>query len=409
MRYDVIVVGAGPAGSTTARECSSKGLSVLLLDRAEFPRDKPCGGAVTVRAAEELPFDLDPVVERVMLGMYLSVNRTEGFYRRSKRELAYFTQRRNLDTFLVERATEAGASLRERAVVRDVETRESHTIVRTDDESFEARTLVAADGANGRTARLAGLDVAFVQGLALEGNVTPPDDCAGGWEDVMCLDVGGPPGGYGWMFPKGDHLNIGVGGFRQVGPNIRESLDQLVRFYGFDSSDLWGVRGHHLPLRRSNSSLVCGNVILVGDAAGLLDPLTGEGIYAAIWSGKAAARHIAAYLGGEVTDLDGYRREVERELIPELRVSRRFKDLFHLAPGFYIRVERWTSILWMLTGRILRGEQTYDDVMRRHSNLATMVDFVSDLVRVMPALQRIEGLEEPPPPQRFFLSGKRHQ
>ena len=409
MRYDVIVVGAGPAGSTTARECASRGLSVLLLDRAEFPRDKPCGGAVTVRAAAELPFDLAPVVERVMFGMYLTVNRAKGFYRRSTRELAYFTQRRHLDTYLVERATEAGARLRERAAVREVETRASYTTVRTDDESFEGRTLVAADGANGQTARLAGVGVGLIHGVALEGNITPSGDYPKGWEDVMALDVGGPPGGYGWMFPKGDHLNIGVGGFKHVGPNIRESLDQLVRFYGFDASDIWGVRGHLLPLRRPTSALVSGNVILVGDAAGLLDPLTGEGIHAAIWSGKAAARHLAAYLGEEERDLDTYRREVERELIPELRVSRRFKDLFHLAPGFYIRIERWTSVLWNLTVRILRGDQTYDGVMDRHPKLATVVELVSDLVRVTPVLQRIQGLEEPPPPQRFFVDGARRQ
>ena len=409
MLYDVIVAGAGPAGSTTARECASRGLSVLLLDRAEFPRDKPCGGAVTVRAAGELPFDLAPVVERVMHGMYLSVNRAKGFYRRSSRELAYFTQRRHLDTFLVERATEAGASLRERALVRDVEKRASYMIVRTRDESFEGRTLVAADGANGQTARLAGVDVGIIHGLALEGNVTPSGDYPERWEDVMALDVGGPPGGYGWMFPKGDHLNIGVGGWKHIGPNMRESLDQLVRFYGFDAGDIWGLRGHHLPLRRPTSPLVHGNVVLVGDAAGLLDPLTGEGIYAAIWSGKAAARHLAAFLGEEATDLDGYGREVERKLEPELRISRRFKDLFHMAPGFYIRIERWTSILWKLTGRILSGEQTYHDVMGRHRTLATVIDFVSDMVRVTPVLQRIQGLKEPPPPQRFFTDSMRHQ
>ena len=171
----------------------------------------------------------------------------------------------------------------------------------------------------------------------------------------MALDLGGPPGGYGWMFPKGDHLNIGVGGFKHVGPSMRKSLDHLVRFYGFNPGDIWGMRGHHLPVRRPTSPLVSSNVVLVGDAAGLLDPFTGEGIYAAIWSGKAAARHLAAYLGEEVKDLDGYNREVERDLIPELGVSRRFKDLFLLAPGFYIRIERWTSVLWKLTVRILTG------------------------------------------------------
>ena len=408
MRYDVIVVGAGPAGSTTARECASRGLSVLMLDKAEFPRDKPCGGAVTPRAAELLPFDIKPVVERVVFGMHLSVRHSKGFTRRSPREVTYLTQRLHLDSFLLDRALDAGATLRQRAPVREVERYSSHVVVRTADETFEGRALVAADGANGSTARLAGMDPALIHGIALEGNVTPRGPFPKEWEDVLGLDVGSIPGGYGWIFPKGDHLNIGLGGWKYVGPSLRERLEELARFYGFDAADLWGLRGHHLPIRRQTSPLVDGNLLLVGDAGGLLDPLTGEGIYAAIWSGRTAAQHLAAYVAGEVPNLDGYRREVERELVPDLIVSRQFKDLFHLTPGLFLAVMRRTSVLWGLTCRLLRGEQTYAGVMRAHSITATIIDFISDLVRVTPRLQRIAGLRDPAPPQRFFHRSAHH-
>ena len=110
---------------------------------------------------------------------------------------------------------------------------------------------------------------------------------------MMGLNLGGIPGGYGWIFPKRDHLNIGLGGWKHVGPSLRARLDELVRLYGFDPGDLWGLRGHHLPLRSSTTPLVSGNLLLVGDAAGLVDPLTGEGIHAAIRSGRAAAHHMA--------------------------------------------------------------------------------------------------------------------
>jgi geranylgeranyl reductase family protein len=409
MRYDVIVIGAGPAGSTTARECASRGLSVLMLDRAEFPRDKPCGGGVSVRAADILPFNLQPVVERVATDMHLTMRQGRGFTRHSDQGLVLLTQRSRFDTFLVDQAIEAGVTLRQQTTLRDVERHPSHVIVRTREETFESDTLVGADGANGVTAKLAGIKVNLVHGVALEGNVTPNGAFPARWEQTFGLDVGCTPGGYGWIFPKGDHLNIGLGAWKYFGPNLRGQLDGLVRFYGFAPQDLWGLRGYHLPVRVPGSPLADGNMLLVGDAAGLLDPLTGEGIYSAMWSGRAAANHIAGYVGGEVPDLDGYRQEIERGLVPDLKVSRQFHDLFHLAPGFYIGIERLTSLLWDVTSRVLIGEQTYSGVMRNHHTFATVVDFLSDLIRVTPFLQRRSGLRDPAPPERFFLGSTRYR
>ena len=409
MRYDVIVVGAGPAGSTTARECASRGLSVLLLDKSEFPRDKPCGGGVTVRAAALLPFELTPVVERVISRAQITNRQSRGFTRSHPEVLTYFTQRSSLDNFLVQRATDVGAAFRERQTVREVQRHSTHVVVRTCDEAFEGRALVAADGANGQTARLAGLDVSLHHGIAMEGNITVPGGVPSKWEHTLGIDFGEHPGGYGWLFPKGDHLNIGVGGWRYLGPSLRRRLDHLVRFYGYSPAELWGVRGYDLPIRQRGSPLVDGNVLLVGDAAGLIDPMTGEGIYAGFWSGRAAAHHLAAYLSEEAPDLNGYRREVERVLIPELRVSRQFHDIFHLWPGLFVGIERRTSILWRVLPHVLRGDKTYLTLTPRLGPIWPVLEFISDLVRVTPPLRRISGLRDPAPPERFFRRGARQQ
>lgn len=406
MRYDAIVVGAGPAGSTTARECAERGLSVLLLDRAEFPRDKPCGGGITVRASNLLPFSIEPAVERAIYGVHLTYKQANGFNRRSDDHLVNMTQRRNFDALLLQKALDAGVVLREGAVVRGV-TRGATTVeVSTARETFKGSALVAADGANGRTAQMAGVRQRFWQQVALEGNVSPPGGVPDKWSASFGLDLGGVPGGYGWVFPKGDHLNIGIGGWRYVGPRLRERLTDLARFYGYESKDMWGLRGHYLNIRKPESPLVRGNVVLVGDAAGLVDPITDEGIYAAIWSGKAAARNIARYVAGQTSNLVNYRREVEEGLLPELKVSRRFHDLFHLSPSLYLWAERRTSLIWALTRRVLRGDQTYVNLMLKHRATGTVVDFVSDLVRVTPFLQRRSGLRDPAPPQRFFVRGE---
>ena len=405
MRYDVIVSGAGPAGSTTARECAARGLSVLMLDKAEFPRDKPCGGGVTIRAAGLLPFEITPVVERVISQVSFTAHHGSAFKRSYPQKVTYLTQRRHLDNFLAECAVDVGACFRQREPVREVERHSNHVVVRTPNGTFEGRTLVAADGANGQTSKLAGLDVTLLHGIAMEGNITPPGGVPDEWKDTMGLDFGGVPGGYGWIFPKRDHLNIGLGGWRYIGPTLRDRFDQIVHFYGFRPDDIWGLRGYHLPLRQAGSPLVDGNVVLVGDAAGLLDPLTGEGIYAAFWSGYTAAKHIAAYLGEQAPDLDGYCRDMERHLLAELRVSRQLHDIYHLWPGLFVGIERRTSMLWQAMARLVRGEETYLTVMRKLGPVWPVLEFISDLVRVAPPLRRLAGLRYPTPPERFFRRG----
>jgi flavin-dependent dehydrogenase len=313
------------------------------------------------------------------------------------------TQRRNFDMLLLEKAVESGVVLKERATVRQVSRGASEVQVSTDDETYTASVLVAADGANGKTAEMSGIKQDFWQQVALEGNLTPNAGFPERWQTTFGLDVGGMPGGYGWIFPKGDHLNIGIGGWRYVGPELRANLTNLAKFYGYDANDMWGVRGHYLTIRKPESPLVDGNVVLVGDAAGLVDPMTDEGIYSAIWSGQAAARSIADYVGGETSDLLSYKRDLESELIPELNISLRFHDLFQLSPGLYMWAERRTSMVWTLARRILRGDQTYVNVMLGHKTTGTVIDFMSDLVRVTPFLQRRSGLRDPAPPERFFV------
>lgn len=402
------MVGAGPAGSTAARESAKRGLSVLMLDKAEFPRDKPCGGGVTVRCANLLDIDLTPVIERTVTGARFSQHQGREFSRSSSGVISYMTQRRHLDALLAERAVDAGVTFRQRESLRSVERNDGHVTVRAGREIYEGRTLVAADGANGTTAKMAGVEANFLHGIALEGNITPKGKFPAEWETTMGTDFGGLPGGYGWVFPKGDHLNIGVGGWKYLGPTLRGKLNELVEFYGFDPADLWGVRGHHLPIRRRGSPFVDGNVVLVGDAAGVLDPLTAEGIYGALWTGKAAAANIAEHLDGKAANLDGYRKQVERQLLPELIVGRQFHDVFHLWPGLFIGIERRTSIPWRAMERMVWGESTYVTVARRLGWMWPIMEFISDAVRVFPPLRRMSGLPDPVPPERFFRRRAEH-
>ncbi len=409
MRYDVIVVGGGPAGSTTARECATRGLTVLLLDKAHFPRDKPCGGGVTVRAAHLLPFDLAPVTERVISGMHVTLHQAHGFTRYAPSPLTYLTQRSAFDAFLVEHALQAGTTLREGATVRGIERFRSHAVVRVGSEVFEGRTVVAADGANGQTARLAGLVVSRSLLVALEGNITPVAGIPSFWEHMIGLDLGGYPGGYGWLFPKADHLNIGVGTTHHLGASLRERLNRLTRAYGFDPASQWGLRGHLLPIRRRNAPLADENILLVGDAAGLLDPLSGEGIYGAIWSGQVAATHLAAYLSGQTSDLRSYQREVEQTLVPELQIAHRWADLAHVTPAIAATMLHRAPGVWTRLCGLAQGTHTYRDLYQWLGPVSSVVDLASDLIRVSTLVQRWADMRDSAPPERFFTRWAHHE
>lgn len=359
---DVVVVGAGPGGSTAARECAERGLSVVLLDKAQFPRDKPCGGGVNVRAARLLPFALDEVIERRVVGMEVSVRRKGAYRKVAESPITYMTRRRRLDALLVQRAIDAGAVLRERAPVREVTAGPDVCHVRAGTEQFVARVVVAADGANGRTAKLAGIAVDLHRGIAMEARAPLSSLLASRYRDTLSVDLGTVPGGFGWMFPKGDHVNIGVGGWMHEAVHLRTRLATLARGYGIDPGDVEDRRAHIVPVRKPRSALVHGRVVLVGDAAGLVDPLSGEGIHAAIQSGRLAAEHIAAHLRGDAPDLDGYRRAIEADLGRELSIGLMLHDLVQLAPGASARGLEHAGFLWDFAFRLLRGDRALRDL-----------------------------------------------
>jgi geranylgeranyl reductase family protein len=288
------VVGAGPAGSVTAYHLARAGASVVLLDRARFPRDKPCGGGVTVRAARLLPFPLDPVVEDRIDVVELRL-RSRACEHRCSSPIVLMTQRRRLDAFLVERAVDAGATFRDGVRV-------------SDPSALSADTIVAADGVNGVCARQLGLAGRTVHGVALEGDARLEDQ----FRSRIVFELEALRGGYAWVFPKGDHVNVGVGGWEGEAPRLREALRSFVATNQL--SELTSVRGYRLPVGDSATPLARGRVLVVGDAAGLVDPLSGDGIYEAFLSARFAADVILDFLGGRAASLEPYTARVRAAL-----------------------------------------------------------------------------------------------
>ena len=354
-RWDAIVVGAGPAGSTTAYRLAAAGASVLLLDRARFPRDKPCGGGVTIRAARLLPFGLDPVVEDVVRRVEFRLSYGRSFERSGKRTLALMTQRRRLDHFLAEQAVAAGAEFRDGAKVTAVEVGDAGVAVEAGGERMEGSVLVGADGVNGVVARAVGLGGNRAVGVALEGNLPSGKVDAERYRGRVVLELGVVPGGYASFFAKDDHVDFGVGGWASEGPRLRHLLRRLCDEHGVLVEDRVDLRGYRLPCRAPDSRVARGRVLLVGDAAGLVDPLTGDGMYEAFLSGKLAAEHVVELLGGRAPSLEPYDARVSALLARHLWAAWGVKAALDRFPRATFALGR-TRLVWRAVERVVRGE-----------------------------------------------------
>jgi geranylgeranyl reductase family protein len=354
-RYDVVVVGAGPAGSTCALRLSRAGASVLLVDRAKFPRDKPCGGAVTRRAALSAPCDVSPVVEDVVTAADLVGADGRTRTRESPVPIAYMTQRRRLDSFLVDQAAASGVDVRD-GVGRVALAAESTTAL-VDGERVQASVLVGADGANGTAAESLGLGEIQATGIALEGNLLRSATDLSRYVRRGVVHFGVMRGGYGWIFPKGDHVNVGVGGWLSEAPTLRDVLRQFCLQYGLPFDRLESIRGHRLPMKVPRATIARGRACLIGDAAGLVDPLTGDGMYECFVSADLATQQAVAVLDGAAPDLRGYQHALDRRLRSHHFASWVLKRAFDRFPKTTYRVAT-SSQVWSVIRDLLTGELT---------------------------------------------------
>jgi geranylgeranyl reductase family protein len=350
--YDVVVVGTGPAGASAARAAAASGATVLLLDRAEVPRYKCCGGGLIGVSTRHAGIDLGGLTRDSVTRMTFSKNGAQRYTRhaRGARPVFSLVMRADFDAALVRAAVDSGAALRTGVAVRSLAEDGSGVIVSlADGSSVRAGAVVGADGSGGRTGAYVGVRLAQVD-VGLEGEFPTPPRAAAYWRGRVLIDWGPVPGSYGWVFPKGPLLTVGVIGPRASGAALRAYYDAFTGRLGLGEPATFS--GHLTRCREPGSPLRRGNVLVAGDAAGLLEPWTREGISYALRSGAAAGRAAAS------GDLAAYDAFVDRELEPEMVAGRAFlrafernRQVFH---GFLASVPGG----WRLFSRIVAGETT---------------------------------------------------
>ncbi|ABF41825.1 geranylgeranyl reductase [Candidatus Koribacter versatilis Ellin345] len=279
-----IIVGAGPSGTAAAYDLAKAGHSVLLLDRSEFPRVKPCGGGLTVKTLKALRYSVTPVVRIVAKGLQVTNNLAEPIELRGKHPICFMTVRAEFDDFCLRQTLEAGARFQKISEITGVEEFPDHVVLRTRDGEFHAEYLLGADGANSKVRLLLGAQPWFRRAIAVEAHAPVHKNAK-----AMEIDFGVVPRGYAWSFHKGDHLNVGL--CTESAEVVKLSRDLLANYLKrkFGSDEYSHFVGHYLGIGGMRYEPKHKRIFLVGDAAGMTDPLSGEGIYNAIKSGQAAA------------------------------------------------------------------------------------------------------------------------
>lgn len=287
--YDVIVIGGGPAGSSAAYFLGEAGKKVLLLEKEHLPRYKMCGGGLSVRFLRQMfPFSFDPVVKTPVQAVSY-VYRNQWISIPLAPEAISVVMRDELDHYLL---SHIHAEVVQGAAVRSVTELPDRVLVETQDgRCFSAAYLVGADGANSIVARSLGLRPRRVLAAAVEAEIPVTPEIMQRFGQQLVFIFGEIHFGYLWIFPKPDHLTIGIGALRPRPGELQAVLKQVMDRYGI-SLDAVRLHGHPIPIYTHREQISSRRTLLVGDAAGLADPLSGEGIRFAIKSGRLAAESI---------------------------------------------------------------------------------------------------------------------
>jgi geranylgeranyl reductase family protein len=374
--YEAIVVGGGPAGAIAARTLALHGRHVLLLEREQLPRYKPCGGGLSPRTVARLPFSVDtiPHVRLDRIDFRLRGNSPVSW--QLPKEFPFYTvMRTDLDYMLVLAAQSAGAEVRTQEMVMAVRQKNGEFSVTTDRGDYSSPYVIGADGASSTVRRAVGVEPRSERGIAMECEVEVPERIYARYATSALFDVEAAPDGYGWVFPKPDHLSVGIGsmkpGKRQLRPVLRQFILQH-QLAPVESVDSITMHAHPLPLASAGERVRWDNALLAGDAAGVADGFAGEGICYSMASGELAANVVSSALAGDTTALAGYDGTLDQLIRRDHRQASLMGNLVRRFPDAAYRILTSIGEGKSVLVPLILGEISFGDALRRLPRLLAL-------------------------------------
>lgn len=358
--FDAIIVGGGPSGAICGYTLSEAGLQVLIIDQSLFPRRKVCGGGLTFHAMKEIPFDITDVIHQKLNSGQITFRGNLITTIHNRETIASTIDRETFDSFLLDKAVKAGAETLLGRRVNKVAEQNDLIRVQTDQETFYGKYLIGADGVHSVIAKQTGMIENRSTSLAYEARLTRGSEQDPSPDEMITFDFGTIFGGYGWIFPKRDHLNIGV---CRTWPGKKASKKHLLRFIdqhpALHQDRIIDIRAFPVPLGGKKSNLHQNNILLVGDAANLADPWLGEGLYYALYSGRRAAETIIKHHNGDLVDLAVYTQDINRNCVDQFAYARIFSFVVNALPYINVLMLKASKTLQTIVVDLLRGDQTY--------------------------------------------------
>lgn len=353
--FDVVIVGAGPAGSSCAIKLANSGLKIALLDKASFPRDKTCGDALSVDVINQLPMLSDNLASAfnkmqdkiASYGVKIfspDHNHIDiPFIYKGSKSNGYISTRMSFDNLLFTEAKQTkNVSVYENCTVSGVVIKNNKTIIQTNSGIFEAAMVVGADGAHSIVSKHLG-DIKVEKNHYSAGLRVYYENVASFHEENFIelhffKDI---LPGYLWIFPlAGNKANVGIGMLSSTVSkkkvNLKETLTKLLQTHPHlvdrfkNAKALETIKGYGLPLGSKKRNLSGERFLLTGDAAALIDPFSGEGIANAIRSGRVAADHLITCFTEQNFSAafnKAYDKEIYRRMWNEFKISRTLQNV----------------------------------------------------------------------------------